>query len=196
MMDTRGKIFDAALIEFAENGFKKTTIRNICTRAGVNVAAINYHFSGKAELYASIFEFLFKSREDVPIVNTKVEAKDFIESWINEHLSDEEKESKISVYRRKIMLKELSDASDNFSVLVKKYIKPNFEVLVRSFKLCMPQNTPDEKVQAECLLMIGKCVFFQVHNESITGLLGKDYISKNREMIKTKIIEGTFSSFQ
>lgn len=196
-MDTRGKIFDAALIEFAENGFKKTTIRNICTRAGVNVAAINYHFSGKAELYASIFEYLFSPRDTAPkIIETKSQARAYIENWIEEHLNDEEQETKISVYKRKIMLKELSDASDNFSVLVKKYIKPTFEALINSFKKCMPPGTSDEKIQTECLLMIGKCVFFQVHNEAIAGLLGEEFIDKNRNMIKEEIIEGTFACFK
>jgi AcrR family transcriptional regulator len=52
--DTRTKLLDAAGQVFAESGFQAATVREICARAGVNIALINYHFGDKLELYTEV----------------------------------------------------------------------------------------------------------------------------------------------
>src|SRR6201997_5661241 len=52
--NTRQKILSAAGEVFAEEGFEGATIRAITERAGGNVAAVNYHFRDKAELYTKV----------------------------------------------------------------------------------------------------------------------------------------------
>lgn len=51
--DTRQRLIEAAGQVFSEQGFHAATVRQITERAGVNVAAINYHFRDKSELYAA-----------------------------------------------------------------------------------------------------------------------------------------------
>ena len=57
--DTRQRLLQAATEVFAEHGFEKATIREICRRADANVAAIHYHFGDKKRLYAAIFGTVF-----------------------------------------------------------------------------------------------------------------------------------------
>ena len=49
----RDRLIKAAGEIFGERGFRAGTIREITSRAGVNVAAVNYHFRDKEELYAA-----------------------------------------------------------------------------------------------------------------------------------------------
>lgn len=53
---SRERILDAATALFAEHGFHATTIRDLATRAGVNIAAVNYHFGSKEELHAVVID--------------------------------------------------------------------------------------------------------------------------------------------
>lgn len=51
---THDLILDAAERLFAEHGFNGTSLRRITTEAGVNVAAVNYHFGDKESLYSEV----------------------------------------------------------------------------------------------------------------------------------------------
>jgi AcrR family transcriptional regulator len=50
MEPTEQRILDAAEALFAEHGFAGTSLRTITARAGVNLAAVNYHFGSKEAL--------------------------------------------------------------------------------------------------------------------------------------------------
>jgi len=52
--DCRERILEAAGEIFADCGFRGATVRRICERAKVNVAAINYYFGGKEKLYTEV----------------------------------------------------------------------------------------------------------------------------------------------
>src|SRR5579872_608901 len=50
MIDTKQRILDTAERLFGEQGFGATSLRNVIADAGVNVAAIHYHFGSKDDL--------------------------------------------------------------------------------------------------------------------------------------------------
>ncbi len=52
--DTKQRILDAAERLFAERGFDVTSLRAITAAAGVNLAAVNYHFRSKDELIRAV----------------------------------------------------------------------------------------------------------------------------------------------
>ncbi|OED42599.1 TetR family transcriptional regulator [Endozoicomonas sp. (ex Bugula neritina AB1)] len=52
---TAERILDAAEQLFAEQGFSETSLRSITSRAGVNLAAVNYHFGSKKILIQAVF---------------------------------------------------------------------------------------------------------------------------------------------
>ena len=53
-MATKERILDAAENLFMEHGFEATSLRAITAAAAVNLAAVNYHFGTKEELFQSV----------------------------------------------------------------------------------------------------------------------------------------------
>ncbi|MGH1469114.1 MAG: TetR/AcrR family transcriptional regulator [Bdellovibrionales bacterium] len=61
--DTKQKILESANELFAKHGFAGASIRDIASKAGVNLAAINYHFGGKDNLYWKVFDYNYEVLE-------------------------------------------------------------------------------------------------------------------------------------
>lgn len=55
MTNTKDNILDVAERLFAESGYEATSMRAITTEAGVNLAAVNYHFHSKERLLQALF---------------------------------------------------------------------------------------------------------------------------------------------
>ncbi|HXT19980.1 MAG TPA: CerR family C-terminal domain-containing protein [Thermoanaerobaculia bacterium] len=52
---TRERLLDASERLFAEKGFRSASVRDITRESSCNIAAVNYHFGGKANLYREVF---------------------------------------------------------------------------------------------------------------------------------------------
>ncbi len=73
--DTKTRILDTAEVLFAERGYSATSLRDITAEAGVNLAAVNYHFGSKEALLAAVFE-----RRVVPVNNERLRLLDLVEA--------------------------------------------------------------------------------------------------------------------
>ena len=65
---TKDDILDAAELLFSEQGFTQTSMREITTRAEVNLASVNYHFGSKKNLIQAVLKRYFDVL--MPEVNT------------------------------------------------------------------------------------------------------------------------------
>ncbi|MFK4145516.1 TetR/AcrR family transcriptional regulator [Streptomyces sp. NPDC004065] len=63
--NTRQRIQDVALELFAEQGYEKTSLREIAERLDVTKAALYYHFKTKEEIIVSLFEDLTHPIEEL-----------------------------------------------------------------------------------------------------------------------------------
>ena len=89
MNDTRQRILDTALDLFIEQGYDKTSLREIAERVGVTKAALYYHFSSKEEIVRTLVQPIFehigpmaealKSRPDLKTWGEGLEA---IIAWV------------------------------------------------------------------------------------------------------------------
>lgn len=58
-IDTRTRLLDAGERMFADRGYEGTALRAIIREAGVNLAAVHYHFGSKEALFLAIVERMF-----------------------------------------------------------------------------------------------------------------------------------------
>lgn len=63
--ETRRRILEAAAQVFSDQGFRDATHAEICEIAGANIAAINYHFGSKEELYAEVVRHLSRRADEL-----------------------------------------------------------------------------------------------------------------------------------
>jgi len=68
---TRERLLDAAERLFAENGFAATSVRDITAAASSNIAAVNYHFGGKHNLYHEVFRRRMAAMRDQRIASIR-----------------------------------------------------------------------------------------------------------------------------
>lgn len=54
--ETKERLIENALAEFAENGYMKASLRKICADAGVTTGALYFFFKDKEDLFAAIVE--------------------------------------------------------------------------------------------------------------------------------------------
>ena len=69
--DTKTRILDAAEGLFMEHGFEATSLRSLTSSAGVNLAAVNYHFGSKEELFQAV-----RTRRLDPMNKVRIELLD------------------------------------------------------------------------------------------------------------------------
>lgn len=163
--ETRTRILEAAGAAFAEQGFRRTTIRDICRRAGVNLASVNYHFGEKQRLYRQVLryahDFVINQRPlpDWP-GGTPPERKlrDFVHIMLNRMLSVQH-----LPWHHQLMQREMVWPSGAMMELVEDYLRPNFETLLSILDELVPAGTPAAKRRQLGLSVISQCAFYRVH---------------------------------
>lgn len=162
--NTRERILEIACEVFTEHGFRNTTIREICHKAQVNVAAVNYYFNSKEKLYEDVCKHIFGfSPEDTDPRFTLGESKKpeeklkaFIRYFLLNILGNDK-----SNRREIIMGREMIEPTGAFDIVIKDMIKPRFQQLHAIVKALMGKDTEDEIVRRCCFSIVGQCLYYR-----------------------------------
>jgi AcrR family transcriptional regulator len=149
--ETRHRILDAAQKLFAERGLNATSVRDITTEAGCNVAAVNYHFGGKENLYVESFRAMLvplrdhrmammdelMRRDPAPTLEEYLAsfAEGFLEPLVHESLG------------RRFMLfvsREISDQNLPVGLFLDEFIRPLIARAVSSLERVGVPMTPEQ----------------------------------------------------
>ena len=160
---TRTQLLEAGGEVFAETGFRDATVREICRRAGANVAAVNYHFGDKEGLYSEVLRYAhIKAFEAHPLVpgagpGTPPEKKlrAFVHSFLMRVF-----DKGSSSWHGKLMAREMIEPTAAMDALVEERIRPMAAVLWQIVAEILDRPVGDEQVRQCAFSIVSQCVFY------------------------------------
>jgi AcrR family transcriptional regulator len=176
---TQYRILEAAGDIFAESGFRNATVREICKRAGVNLAAVCYHFGDKERLYFEVLRYWHD-------VSMKIYPMD---SAVNKDLSPEERlrnfirlfllrmlDKGKPAWFGKLIAKELTEPTAAFDRLVEEIVRPFYRILELIIAEILGNRVSEEKIRFCCESIISQCLRYEI-KPVITRVFQKDVYS-------------------
>jgi AcrR family transcriptional regulator len=174
---TRARILEAALRVFAEHGYRRGTLRDVCRRAGVNGAMANYHFRSKAGLYrAALREAVLRVQKQTPIPmdasppRDRDEARERLRAVVRGFASGL-LASRASPHRL-LLLREMAEPSRALDAPVHDLVRPRFEALRAAVKGLAP-DADEEAATWATLSVLGQIAWHRAAGPVVLRLLGK-----------------------
>ena len=194
---TRERIADAAGEIFAERGFDGTTVRDICQRAGANIAAVNYYFGDKQRLYVEAVVRAHRWRMEQARLpewsdDTPAETKlaDFITTFIRRVRTGPE-----DTWHTKLMMREMAHPTAACAELVQSSIRPQFDMLLAILRELLPSNVSDEQLRLTGFSIVGQCLFYHLADPVVRNLLtSSEYSELDVAKLAKHILDFSLSS--
>jgi len=164
---TRRRILDAAGEVFAAHGFRNATIREICSRAGANIAGVNYHFGDKERLYREVLlDSAALARERFPLDGGPNRAKPptvdpqsaisiFVRAFIGK-LFDAGRPA----WHAKLISREMSEPTGALEEVAERYMKPDFARLKQAVATLLGPKASQTRVRHCACSIIAQCIFY------------------------------------
>ncbi|HXC97896.1 MAG TPA: CerR family C-terminal domain-containing protein [Verrucomicrobiae bacterium] len=132
-MATRQHLLEAAGQVFAEVGFRAATVREICERAGANIAAVNYHFGDKEQLYRAVLQETYQAAiKKYPAdygLRANATAEERLRAFVHSLLLRIFSEGP-SARHGKLMAREMMEPTGALDAIVREDIRPMSALLV------------------------------------------------------------------
>jgi len=204
MSSTREEIIRAAVRLFSDKGYAHTTIRDICSEADVNIAAVNYHFKGKKGLGDAVVDFLFENVSDIKQVLGKAEKISTASEWekairafIHNFIADRDKEEFRNYYRSRLIFLELNNPSELFDRLYSGYMGPVQKLLQTLIRMGLPEDAGEEEVSLWIVTLMAQCVMFRKKSHKKMNIAEIDFSNPaNVSMVADHISSTLFSGLK
>ena len=171
---TSDRLLEAAGEVFAEHGFHRATVRQITERARVNVAAINYHYRDKAELYAAVLRTCHCAASELggPCRFEKGKPADRLRAFIDWFLRrllhpDRPK------WHGVLMAREMAEPTGALAGLIEEVTRPQAAELRRILMDLGAGALGEERLTLLGLSIVGQCLFYVNNRPLIEALVPK-----------------------
>jgi len=182
--ETRAQLLDAALELFALEGFEAVTTRRLAAKAGVNIAAIGYHFGGKRDLYRALLKQLVADTEPMfgpamarlgaaiagargnrDAIGQLVAA--FVETVLRIFIG-----SDFMRWRAPLVMREYANPSEDFDILYRGRIEPLHRCLTALVAAALGREEYDPSCAIRAHAVMGQIIVYGVARVVLLRRLG------------------------
>jgi len=170
---TRQRLLEAAGEVFAQHGYHKATVREICRRARANVAAVNYHFHDKQGLYAAVLKDALRCAAPEhrlapgPITARNAEAA--LRAIIADRLRMIFDEGR-PAWWGKLVSREMIEPTAALDALVKDDFQPRFDQMRSCVRALLGPGAGEKQVRLCVLSIVSQWAFYHHARPVITRL--------------------------
>ncbi len=193
--ETRSQLIHAGLDIFGRYGFEGSSTRQIASEAGVNLAAIVYHFGGKEALYLAVAEHIAgnivtrmrPARPEQTLPENAPEARAMFVRII-ETLADILLGSAEAERWARFILREQLQPTAAFDVIY-RFMGGTIDTVTKLAAVALARQD-DEELRVRVFTMIGQVLVFRVANAMVLRRMRWDAIGdRERALIKRIVVE-------
>ena len=161
---TEQRLLEAAGEIFAEFGYRAATVRQICEKAGANVAAVNYHFRDKEGLYLAVLRSVPDAQaEKYPAqsglsrdATPEQQLRGYVQTLL-QRVFDAGRPG----WHAKLLARELAEPTRALDTLLEDVARPLHQELRGIVRRLLGSGATDETVRLGALSVMGQCVYYQ-----------------------------------
>ncbi len=197
--ETKSRILNAAGPIFAEKGFAKATVREICRLADVNVASIKNYFEDKQGLYLQTVLFARQMRADRYPMNVGEKASEpetrlyeFVSSLLRRLMA-----LNSAPWQVQLLVRELMKPTEACRTIVRDYFQPAFNGLLLEVDQLAQRLLSDAERLKIGFSIIGQCLHYRFGSE-VVSLMVPDAIKHEFtvEQLATHITHFTMAALR
>lgn len=170
---THQRLLEVAGEVFAEYGYRAATIREICRRAGANVAAVNYHFRDKDGLYAECLSYwLNEALKEYPPdmgVTAQSTPQERLHAFIRSFLFRILDESRHAWYG-KLIARNLIESTPFLDTCVEQSIRPMASRLRDIIRELVGPHASESDIRQAGISIVGQVTFHRHSRAAIAKL--------------------------
>ena len=159
---TRERLLDAAGEVFADRGYEQATIRDICRRAGANIAGVSYHFGDKKALYIEVIAYAHRCADEYDpareALNASTSPADRLRHFIETFMQRIGHKGRPAWHAR-LMAREMASPGAALDHVVRSGVRPKFEALQTILRALNPKLSEREVELCACSI-VGQCLIY------------------------------------